>query len=208
MQVAKTEDDYLQLRLYAVGEMFSLQALIVAYSTTFANLAQSLQAIEDLYTWFLAKGTTNSSGSDVRLLRQELAIELTRRKFYWTAECHRLALQRAARAQAEELEPPSPVPPPQVTLPPIEPNVSPAASPGALPVDGVTVVEERRAAVDRYLAEATAHLGRPVTRKEFWKKAGYEDSSEFQRWQRGDPRTTTTAAENFARVLKEKPHLK
>ena len=94
LQVAKTEDDYLQLRLYAVGEMFSLQALIVAYSTTFANLAQSLQAIEDLYGWFLAQGTTNSSGSDVRLLRQELAIELTRRKFHWLAECHKKCRDR------------------------------------------------------------------------------------------------------------------
>jgi len=71
-----------------------------------------------------------------------------------------------------------------------------------------TNTEGHRELVDKYLADVKAQTGRAITRRDFWAAAGYKNPTEFQRWQRNDPRTTLTASSNFARVLKSKPHLK
>ena len=70
------------------------------------------------------------------------------------------------------------------------------------------VAVERRARVEAYRQDVLEKTGNRITRKEIWRKAGYESATEFQRWQRNDPRTTLTANRNFERILSEKPHLK
>jgi hypothetical protein len=48
---------------------------------------------------------------------------------------------------------------------------------------------------------------RRVFKKDIWTAAGYSDRTEFERFQRGDARTTASAAANFERVLKTEPKL-
>ena len=47
--------------------------------------------------------------------------------------------------------------------------------------------------------------GRKITRKEIWTVAGYKDATEFERFQRGDNRSTQSAIAVFTRVLNMKP---
>ena len=68
--------------------------------------------------------------------------------------------------------------------------------------------EERHAAVDAYIQEVLQKTNKRITRKDFWMRAGYKSPTDFERWQRNDPRTTKAAEVNFDRVLREKPHLK
>jgi hypothetical protein len=63
---------------------------------------------------------------------------------------------------------------------------------------------DRRAAVDRFIAKV-AEAGYKITRKDIWTVAGYKNSTDFERFQRADRRTTETAAANFTRVLRMKP---
>ena len=76
---------------------------------------------------------------------------------------------------------------------------------------GQTVVHSapsRHSAVDAYIAEGR-EMGRSITRTDIWRKAGYKTRTEFERWQRNDPKNPNkAAAERFDRILKEKPHLK
>jgi hypothetical protein len=74
--------------------------------------------------------------------------------------------------------------------------------------EGDPVAAGRRRAVDDYIAEVLKKTGKRITRTDFWKAARYKTRTEFERWQRNDPRTTKTACERFARLLREKPHLK
>jgi hypothetical protein len=67
---------------------------------------------------------------------------------------------------------------------------------------------ERRQAVEAYIAEVFEKTGKRITRADIWKSARYKDRTDFERWQRNDPKATGTANERFTRVLKEKPHLK
>jgi hypothetical protein len=62
----------------------------------------------------------------------------------------------------------------------------------------------RRTAVEAFIAEVT-EAGRKITRKDIWTVAGYTNATEFERFQRGDPRTTSSAATAFNRVLGMKP---
>ncbi len=67
----------------------------------------------------------------------------------------------------------------------------------------------RRAAVDGYIEEVFSKTGRRITRKEIWKAAGYTSRTEFERWERYDPKNPNRAAHRaFMRILSEKPHLK
>jgi hypothetical protein len=67
----------------------------------------------------------------------------------------------------------------------------------------------RRAIVDAYIQEVLRKTGKRITRKEIWTNAGYTTRTEFERWERQDPRRPNNAAhETFARILREKPHLK
>jgi hypothetical protein len=62
--------------------------------------------------------------------------------------------------------------------------------------------------VDAYIQQVRRQPGRRTfSRKDIWTGARYRDPTEFQRWQRDDPRTTPTAQQRFDRILREKPHL-
>jgi len=66
----------------------------------------------------------------------------------------------------------------------------------------------RRKAVEAYIAEVFDKTGKRITRADIWKSARYKDRTDFERWQRNDPRATKSANERFSKLLKEKPHLK
>lgn len=79
----------------------------------------------------------------------------------------------------------------------------------ATPVESVLGTRsQRRAAVDAYIAEVFQATGERLTRTEIWKLARYTTRTEFERWERCDPKTTKTATERFQKILSEKPHLK
>ena len=59
---------------------------------------------------------------------------------------------------------------------------------------------DQRAAIDSFIFKL-AEAGRKITRKNIWKVAGYTNATEFERFQRGDTRTTQSAAAAFKRVL-------
>jgi hypothetical protein len=67
---------------------------------------------------------------------------------------------------------------------------------------------DRRKAVDAYIEEVRQKTGKKITRTDIWKAARYRTRTEFERWERCDPRATNTANERFTRILSEKPHLK
>ena len=70
-------------------------------------------------------------------------------------------------------------------------------------------LEDRRAMVNAYIAEVLDKTGKRITRKDIWRKAGYNSRTEFERWERKDAaRPNRAAAEAFNRILREKPHLK
>jgi hypothetical protein len=62
--------------------------------------------------------------------------------------------------------------------------------------------------VDEYIDEVKVQKGKKITRKMIYESAGYKDPTEFQRWQRNDPKTNNAAARAIERVLEEKQHLK
>ncbi len=74
--------------------------------------------------------------------------------------------------------------------------------------DSEKVSNYRRAMVDAYIGEVLRRTGKRITRTLIWRTAAYKSRTEFERWQRCDPRATKTANERFTRILKEKPHLK
>jgi hypothetical protein len=63
---------------------------------------------------------------------------------------------------------------------------------------------DRRAAINAFILNVTKS-GRRITRKDIWTVAGYHDPTEFERFQRGDSRTTKSATTAFDRVLGMKP---
>jgi hypothetical protein len=85
-------------------------------------------------------------------------------------------------------------------------GVAAVAKPNSPQADMSTAVG-RRAAVDAYIREVLDKTGKRITRTDIWKKAGYRSRTEFERWERADPRLNRTAPKNFTRVLTEKPHL-
>ena len=68
--------------------------------------------------------------------------------------------------------------------------------------------EGRRAAVDDYIREVLDKTGETITRSDIWKERRYTNATEFERWQRCDPKASKTAHERFSSLLKEKPHLR
>lgn len=68
--------------------------------------------------------------------------------------------------------------------------------------------EARRAAVDAYIEEVFSKTGKRIRRTDIWKRAGYKTRTEFERWERNDPKVNKTANERFTKILSEKPHLK
>jgi hypothetical protein len=47
--------------------------------------------------------------------------------------------------------------------------------------------------------------GRKITRKDIWTAAGYQNPTEFERFQRDSERTTSAARASFERVLSLTP---
>lgn len=62
----------------------------------------------------------------------------------------------------------------------------------------------RRALIDTFISDVMS-AGQRITRKQIWTVAGYTNATEFERFQRGDARTTQSAKDNFTRVLNMKP---
>jgi hypothetical protein len=67
---------------------------------------------------------------------------------------------------------------------------------------------KRRALVDAYINEVLRVKKKRIFRTDFWKAAGYRDATQFERWQRNDPRSKKRHDADFIRVLTDKPHLK
>ncbi len=68
---------------------------------------------------------------------------------------------------------------------------------------------DNKAAVDEYIAEVLEKTEKKITKKDIWVSAGYSTRTEFERWQRNDPkRRNPSAAAKFKKILTEKPHLK
>jgi hypothetical protein len=63
----------------------------------------------------------------------------------------------------------------------------------------------RKAAVNDFIERVREETGYKAKRKDIWTVLGYRVSTEFERWQRNDPRTTKTATDKFNRILKIKP---
>jgi hypothetical protein len=63
----------------------------------------------------------------------------------------------------------------------------------------------RRKLVNDFIARVGEAAGRNVTRTDIWKVAGYKSRKDFEQWQRRDPKTTQSAEEHFARVLRMLP---
>ena len=83
-----------------------------------------------------------------------------------------------------------------------------AADPALRSTDDTLVGSTTASRVAEYIAEVRRCTDRKnFSRRNFWQDLGYSDATEFERWQRDDPRTTPTAREKFERVLRTKPHL-
>jgi hypothetical protein len=65
-----------------------------------------------------------------------------------------------------------------------------------------------RVAVDAYIEEVFRVTGKELKRVDLWRSVGYRSRSDFECWERGDPRATKAASERFTAILREKPHLK
>ena len=70
---------------------------------------------------------------------------------------------------------------------------------------GAAEAERRRAAIDGFMAAVAEKTGRKITRKDIWTVAGYKDPTEFERFQRDNPRTTKSATIAFNRILRMTP---
>ena len=63
----------------------------------------------------------------------------------------------------------------------------------------------RRDAINSFINRMKMATGLSIKRKNIWKVAGYTDPTQFQRFQRNDPRTTQSAIAQFNQVLKMMP---
>lgn len=81
------------------------------------------------------------------------------------------------------------------------------SQPAMTPVD-LSSAQGRRSAVDAYIAAVFDKTGKKITRADIWRAVGYKTKTEFDRWQRMDRKhSNATAAANFARFLRQKPHI-
>ncbi len=64
--------------------------------------------------------------------------------------------------------------------------------------------KKRRTLIDNFIAKVT-DAGWKITRKDIWTVAGYQDKTEFARFQRGDTKTTKSGTDAFNRVLNMNP---
>jgi hypothetical protein len=184
---AVTNADYIDFRVESACAFFDFNAEIIAAATTTANVEENIGHLDGLSDYFREIATANCGGLDRRTLWREVTARLTKHKFDWIAKFHQLARSRGD-AQAG--------PPTGLTA-----HAQGAAEPAVAPAGEAA---RRRAAVDTYLEHASRIEGKRVTRTDFWKRAGYKSRTEFERWQRDDPKATKSAARNFERQLREK----
>ena len=84
-----------------------------------------------------------------------------------------------------------------------------ATANGPLPATEASARSTNAQRIDAYIAEVRHRTDRKkFGRIDIWQDEGYADGTEFERWQRDDPKTTYTARRRFERVLATKPHLK
>ena len=69
---------------------------------------------------------------------------------------------------------------------------------GHQPIDfGLTIRDQRKAAINFYIEEVFRVTGKKLRRIDIWTEAGYATRTEFERWERADPRTTKAADKEF-----------
>lgn len=78
-----------------------------------------------------------------------------------------------------------------------------------LPPKAVTISDEQlpstKKRIESFLDDVGRIVGRRVTKTELWKAARYGDETEFERFQRDDPRTTHSARRSFENLLSMTP---
>ena len=74
----------------------------------------------------------------------------------------------------------------------------------AKPADLAKAISPTRQRIDAFLQTMRQH-GHRVSRKDIWRVAGYEDATEFQRFQREDSRATAGSRQQFDRILSLRP---
>ena len=65
-------------------------------------------------------------------------------------------------------------------------------------------VTDRKKKIEAFI-KSLQDYGQPITKKDIWRVAGYADPTEFERFQRGDERTTHASEVNFTRILNTSP---
>jgi len=83
---------------------------------------------------------------------------------------------------------------------------------GALPsiekrplAPSIQTPQNNRSRIDAFILSVLEATSERITRTAIWRVAGYGDRTEFERFQREDPKTTRSANENFNRVLTMTP---
>jgi hypothetical protein len=136
------------------------------------------------------------------LLTKQARIRLLARSEDWKAQAFQRGLEGESHAHGKDTPMTRPADLPiagEGTEPSWEePNGNAAGA-------GAADAERQRAAVDDFIATVAEKTGRKISRKNIWIVAGYEDSTEFERFQRADPRTTKSATKSFNRVLRMTP---
>jgi hypothetical protein len=64
--------------------------------------------------------------------------------------------------------------------------------------------DDRPGQVDAFIAAVLNDTGRKITRRDIWRVAGYEDKTQFSRWQ-ANKRATQKASNVFPRIIKLNP---
>lgn len=82
------------------------------------------------------------------------------------------------------------------------------ASATSAATDATPPASTRRERVNAFIRRVYDAQRCTPTRRNIWRNAGYSSSTDFEQWQRNDPRTTKRAAENFERVLSDPAALK
>jgi hypothetical protein len=171
------DEDLLGLHSEACAAIFDLWARAWSPLAAYQSSEAHITLLDSLAEWVIDQWVNYPKRWIPASLVVDVRARVTERKFHWTAEALKLARETPVRVAG---------------IASSQPRAAEAST--------------RRASVDAYLAEASARTGKPVTRTDFWKAAGYRSRTEFERWQRADPRTTDAARRAFERILRDRPH--
>jgi hypothetical protein len=115
-------------------------------------------------------------------------------------------LERLALMLTEEHSPASDLPLIRRDAPPPVPANLPVAEGQQIPdVPSLTVVEQPKNRVDEFLAKCNEISGTRIFRSHIWRHIGHRTSRQFEYWQKGDPKTSSSDDYNFNRVLDMNP---